>query len=289
MRILVTGARGQLGRALLSVLPAAGHEVVGVDLPDGDLADPGVAAGMLLHLRPCQVIHTAGYTAVDRAEVDHDGAERANVTATAELAAACEVAGCPLTFVSTDYVFAGDQPSGYAENAARAPVNWYGQTKARAEVRVLEMSVPSRVVRTSWLFGHGPNNFVRTIRNLLRERDVLRVVDDQHGSPTYAADLADQLADLLPCDAWGVFHATNSGVTTWCGLAREVARLEGHDPARVEACTTADYPTPARRPACSILLDARLRALGLPRPPTWQDAVQRYLTWLGRNEETPAS
>lgn len=285
MRILVTGAHGQLGRALLPILSTAGHEVVGVDLPDGDLAEPGVAAGLLTRHAPEQVLHAAAYTAVDRAEAEHDAAERGNVMATDALAGACEAVGCPLTMISTDYVFAGDDPDGYPEDAPTDPVNWYGHTKAMAESRVLAMAAPSRVVRTSWLFGPGPANFVLTIRKLLRERDVLRVVDDQRGSPTYASDLADLLAWLLPRDAWGVFHATNAGVTTWCGLAREVARLEGHDPARVQRCATVDYPTPARRPACSVLLDSRLAALGAPPRPSWQDALARYLDGLALPEE----
>jgi dTDP-4-dehydrorhamnose reductase len=286
MRILVTGARGQLGRALLPIFSAAGHDVVGVDLPDGDLADPGLATALLLRHGPEQVLHAAAYTAVDRAESEHDAAERGNAVATDELASACEGAGCPLTLISTDYVFSGDDPDGYREDARRDPVNWYGQTKAMAEARVLAMTVPSRVVRTSWLFGHGPANFVLTIRRLLRQRDTLRVVDDQHGSPTYAVDLAGLLAWLMPQDAWGVFHGTNAGVTTWCGLAREVARLEGHDPSRVQSCATVDYPTPARRPACSVLLETRLDALGAPPRPAWHDALARYLAWVAREEES---
>lgn len=288
MRVLVTGASGQLGQAILPSLAAAGHDAVGVDLQDGDLAAPGVASFLVSRHAPDQVIHAAAYTAVDRAEAEQDAAERGNRVATVQLAAACEDADCPITMLSTDYVFAGDDEAGYREDAPTDPINWYGHTKALAEARILALAVPSRVVRTSWLFGPGAGNFVLTIRKLLRERDVLRVVDDQRGSPTYTQDLADLLTWLLPQDAWGVFHATNAGVTTWHGLACEVARIEGHDPARVQACATVDYPTPARRPACSVLLDTRLAALGAPARPTWRDAVARYLDLLANHEESPS-
>ena len=286
MRILVTGAHGQLGRALLSHPAASDHTVVGVDLPDGDLAAPGVAASLLSRHRPDQVIHAAAYTAVDLAESQRDLAEAGNTVATRNLARACDEAGCPLTDISTDYVFSGERPDGYSEGSPRSPLNWYGDTKARAEEAVLAMTTPSRVVRTSWMFGHGPHNFVLTIRRLLAEREVLRVVDDQVGSPTYAPDLAALVLDLIPRDAWGVFHVTNTGVTTWCGFAREIARGLGLDPERIEACRTEDYPTPAPRPACSILRDTRLAILGVPSAPPWQDALARYLSWLQTEEAT---
>lgn len=288
MRILVTGAHGQLGRALLYHPAVADHTVVGVDLPDGDLAAAGVAASFLDRHRPEQVIHAAAYTAVDLAESQRDLAEAGNTAATRNLARACDEAVCPLTYISTDYVFAGDQPEGYNEDAPRSPLNWYGDTKARGEEAVLAMATASRVVRTSWLFGHGPTNFVLTIRRLLAERKVLRVVDDQVGSPTYAPDLAALLLDLVPREAWGVFHGTNAGTTTWYGFAREIASALGLDPDRIEACRTEEYPTPAPRPACSILHDTRLEMVGVPPAPSWQDALARYLSWL-QTEETGTS
>lgn len=284
MRILVTGARGQLGHALLEILTGRGHEPVGVDLGDGDLAAAGVASRLLATHVPEQVIHAAAYTAVDAAESARAAAERGNVTATRALATACDAAGLTLTALSTDYVFAGTADDGYAEDAPREPINWYGETKARAEDAVLAMTSPSRVVRTSWLFGHGPRNFVRTILSLLDERETLRVVDDQRGSPTYTVDLAALLADLVTTPGEGVFHGTNSGATTWYGFAREIARLAGHDPAHVTACGSDEFPTPARRPVCSVLRDTRLAALGVaPRPP-WQDALARFLDREGARE-----
>jgi dTDP-4-dehydrorhamnose reductase len=289
MHLLVTGAQGQLGRACCEAGTAAGLVVRGVDLAEGDLALAGVAADLLAAHRPDRVIHCAAYTAVDRAEQERDLALAGNGTATANLAAACTEAAVPLTYVSTDYVLAGTACEGYTEDAARQPVNWYGETKARGEEAVEKLAVPWQIVRTSWLFGRGPTNFVRTIRRLLRERSTLAVVDDQRGCPTYAPDLAVLLVDLAVMGAAGVFHGTNRGVCTWYEFAREIARLAGHDPDRVQPCTTADYPTPARRPACAVLQDTRLAGLGLAGLPPWQDALARYSAWLDRHEETSSS
>jgi dTDP-4-dehydrorhamnose reductase len=285
MRILVTGSRGQLGRACLEVFAAAGHDTGGVDLPESDLSRDGVAAGLLAGSAWDRVVHCAAYTAVDRAETERAAAEAGNATATERVAAACQARGVALTHLSTDYVFAGDDPAGYREDAPRDPANHYGRTKARAEEAVERLTVPWQIVRTSWLFGHGPANFVRTIRRLLGERETLRVVDDQRGSPTYAPDLAALLLHLVERGAEGVFHGTNAGHTTWFGFAREIARLGGEDPGRISPCATSEFPTPARRPACSILLDTRLAELGVPRAPDWRDALARYLRWLEQNEE----
>jgi dTDP-4-dehydrorhamnose reductase len=289
MRILVTGARGQLGQACCDAFTAAGYGVRGVDLADGDLARADEAAAVVRASRPERVVHCAAYTAVDRAETEREAALVGNATATANLVRACEEAGCALTMVGTDYVFAGDDPGGYAEDAPRAPVNWYGETKARAETAVEAAAVPWQIVRTSWLFGHGPHNFVRTIRRLLRERPELRVVDDQRGCPTYAPDLAALLVQLAEAGADGVFHGTNAGPCTWYEFACAIARLGGSDPARIRPCRTEEFPTPAPRPACSILHDTRTAALGIPPRPPWQDALARYVAWLDANEEqTPA-
>jgi dTDP-4-dehydrorhamnose reductase len=289
MRILVTGVRGQLGGACLEAFAAAGHRTAGIDLQEGDLADEGVAARLVAEADPERVIHCAASTAVDRAEERPEEAEAGNARATAQLAAACQRHGAALTLVSTDYVFAGTDPAGYAEDAPRDPVNRYGASKARAEEAVERLALPWQIVRTSWLFGHGPSNFVRTIRRLLKERETLSVVDDQRGCPTYAPDLALLLRQLAERDAQGIFHGTNQGAATWFEFAREIARLSGADPDRIRPCATSDYPTPAPRPACSILLDTRLAALGVTRAPTWRDALARYLRWLEQNEERSGS
>ena len=272
-----------LGRALMDAA-AENHLVAGVDLPDGNLAEPGVAAGLVDRHRPDQVVHAAAFTDVDGAETSRDEARSANADATGLLAAACAGAGCGLVYVSTDYVFPGTAAEGYAEEDPRDPVNHYGRTKAMGEDHVLAMGEAGKVVRTSWLFGPGPRNFVLTIRRLLADRPTLKVVDDQTGCPTYAPALARVLLYVAQHGAGGAYHATNRGTCTWWGFAREIARLSGADPDRIEPCASTEYPTAARRPACSILRSSRLEQIGCPERPAWQDALKRYFSWFDAGE-----
>ncbi len=288
MRIMVTGSAGMLGRAVTAAL-GDDHEVVGVDLPEGDLSRRDDVDALFAAHRPEWVVHTAAYTDVDGAETDAERAEADNAAAPAHLAAACEAAGAGLCHLSTDYVFDGESPAGYHEDAPRNPLSVYGRTKAAGEAAVEAMDGPWQIVRTSWLFGPGPRNFVLTIRRLLGEHETLRVVDDQTGSPTYAPDLAVVLAELATRRTPGVYHATNAGVCTWFDFAREIARLCGADPGRITPCGTDAYPTPAKRPACSVLHSRNLEAAGCrPRPP-WQDALARYIAELDRDLESERS
>ena len=283
MRVLVTGCAGMLGRATMTALDG-GHDVSGVDLADGDLTDEAAVVSIFAAHRPEWVVHTAAYTDVDGAESDYERARAVNAGATAHLVAACDRVGAGLAYVSTDYVFDGLAKEGYDEDTARDPLNAYGRAKAEGEVAVESMSGPRQIVRTSWLFGPGPRNFVLAIRRHLAERDVLRVVDDQRGCPTYAPDLAQVLRHLVDVRVGGVFHATNAGSCTWHDFAREIARLSGTDPRRIEACGTDAFPTPARRPGCSILHSARLERCGCPPRPSWQEALGRYIAWLDETE-----
>ncbi|MCB1184185.1 dTDP-4-dehydrorhamnose reductase [bacterium] len=279
MKILLTGSEGMLGRAVRARLAGA-HDIVGVDLGDGDLADPAVADGHLAAHAPAWVLHCAAWTDVDGAETARDAAMAANGDATGNLAAACAARGAGLTLISTDYVFDGQATVGYREDEPRAPLNHYGATKAAAEAHVERLATPWQIVRTSWLFGDGKVNFVKTMRRLLAARETLDVVDDQRGCPTYADDLADVLGYLVAGGHRGVFHATNRGETTWHALAREVARCLGADPERIRPCGSRAFPTAARRPAVSVLLSRRLEDAGCPARPTWQDAVARYVARL---------
>jgi dTDP-4-dehydrorhamnose reductase len=269
-----------LGRAVVARC-GSDHDVAGVDLADGDLTDPAVAPGLVARTRPDWVIHCAAWTDVDGAESAQDAAMAANAGATAHLAAACTSAGAGLTYLSTDYVFDGrGDGGGYDEDAPRAPLNQYGLTKARGEEAVAALPGPWQIVRTSWLFGDGRVNFVKTIRRLLGERETLTVVDDQRGSPTYAEDLAAVLGFLVSSGGRGIFHGTNAGTCTWFEFAREIARRSGHDPERVRPCGSDAYPRPAPRPACSVLRSWRLEAAGCPPRPNWRDALARYLELL---------
>ncbi len=278
MDILVTGSEGMLGRAVMEHL-APRHRVRGVDLPQGDLTRPEEVAAILAAGTPEWIIHCAAWTDVDGAESSPDQALAVNAGATANLCAACESRGLGMTYLSTDYVFDG-RGRGHAEDAARRPVNHYGLTKARGEEAVARLSGPWQIVRTSWLFGDGPANFVKTIRRLLADRETLKVVDDQRGCPTYTVDLAAILGYLVSQRQGGIFHGTNRGDCTWFELAREVAVLSGADPERIQPCASSEYPTAAVRPVCSVLLSSNLERIGCADRPHWRDAVGRYVARL---------
>lgn len=272
MRWLVTGAGGQLGSDLLRVLDAA--NVVGTTRADLDITDPAAVAAAVV--RRDVVLNAAGWTDVDGAESDEQAAYAANATGPAVLAEACRAAGATLVHVSTDYVFAGDATTPYAEDAPVAPRSAYGRTKAAGERAVLESGAPAYVVRTAWVYGETGANFVKTIARLERERETLEVVDDQSGSPTWSRQLAAGLVELAGSGApYGVYHCTNAGDTTWCGLARAVFLGLGADPQRVRPTTTAAYPRPAPRPAFSVLSDAKWRAAGLRPLAPWGEALTR--------------
>jgi dTDP-4-dehydrorhamnose reductase len=294
VKILVTGRDGMLGGALMTRLARGvdggdAPSIVGLDLPDGDLTDAAVVESLVRCHGPDWVIHCAAWTDVDGAESRWEEALAANGAATGHLAASCRRAGCGLTYISTDYVFdgrgrGGDVAAGYDEDDPKVPVNRYGSSKAAGEDHVRVLDTPWQIVRTSWLFGDGRVNFVKTIRRLLQERETLQVVDDQRGCPTYADDLADVLARLVSGRHRGIFHATNRGDCTWYDLARETAAACGTDPARILPCTSAQYPRPAARPACSILRSRRLEEAGCPPRPAWQDAVGRYVARLASGQ-----
>ena len=271
-----------LGRAVMARL-AGDHLLTGVDLKDGDLTDPRVVKDIVTACACEWVIHCAAWTDVDGAESARDQAMAVNAGATENLARECGRSGAGLCFISTDYVFDGvarAKAEGFTEEDQPNPVNHYGLTKARGEEIVAAGPAPWQIVRTSWLFGDGPVNFVKTIRHLLETRDRLRVVDDQLGCPTYAEDLADVIGFLVSGRHRGIFHGTNTGATTWYGLARQVALECEADPDRIDPCPSSEFPTAAMRPACSILHSNRLEEVGCPDRPGWRDAVGRYLRFL---------
>jgi len=275
VKLLVTGVRGQLGRAIERRAPVAGYEVVGVDLPEVDITDPRAVDRVVAAAGPDAIVNCAAFTAVDRAEEAETEAMAINGTAVQHLADAAAAARALLVQISTDYVFDGRSLQPVGEDEPPAPVSAYGRTKLAGELAA-RRAERHLVVRTAWLYGEG-NNFVSAIRRQLdagaRE---LRVVDDQHGSPTWAADLADAVLGLVGVSARGVVHAVNSGSTTWFGFASEIVRLLGAG-ATVVPVPTSEFPRPAPRPAYSVLASDRLAGLlGGPLPP-WQDALRRFL------------
>jgi dTDP-4-dehydrorhamnose reductase len=285
-KILVTGGSGQLASELAALAP---DRVLRVGRPDFDFDRPETIAACFRATDPWLVVNAAAYTAVDAAEGDQDAAARANRDGPAALAALCAEAGVPLIHVSTDYVFDGTKAAPYVESDPIAPASVYGSTKAAGEAAVLASGAQAIILRTAWVYAATGRNFVRTMLNLAATRDELRVVADQHGNPTNAADLARAIlgiAERIQTDGWrdsfaGIFHAAGTGETTWHGLAlavfEESARHGARVPRSVAAITSAEYPTPARRPANSRLDCARLADVFGQRLPPWRESLARTI------------
>ncbi|MFD4293000.1 dTDP-4-dehydrorhamnose reductase [Rhodococcus sp. NPDC058505] len=282
-KILVTGAGGQLGRQVLRRWSAGagdGLDVVGVtsrelDITDADAVRDAVRPGTV-------VLNCAAYTAVDAAEADEAAAADANVTGPRILAEATARVGARLIHLSTDYVFPGDASEPYQVDDPTGPRTVYGRTKLAGERAVLAADPTAAVVRTAWVYTGTGTDFVATMLRLQRERDTVDVVDDQVGSPTYAADLADALLELAarPDVTGRVLHATNAGRASWFELARAVFAAVGADPARVRPCTSAAFPRPAARPGYSVLAPAAWVGAGLTPLRPWGDALASALTEL---------
>ncbi|MGW3124665.1 dTDP-4-dehydrorhamnose reductase [Streptomyces sp. NPDC001107] len=268
-----------LGQDLLARLAADGEQGVGLARGDLDITDPEAVHEAVAEHHPDVVVNCAAWTAVDDAETQEPAALRINGDGPRNLAAACAKTGAKLLQVSTDYVFAGDGASPYAEDAPTAPRSAYGRTKLAGEQAVLT-ALPDAgyVVRTAWLYGAGGGNFVRTMIKLEGVKDTLDVVDDQRGQPTWTVDLADRLvrlgrAALAGTAPAGIYHGTSAGETTWHGLTQEIFRLLGADPARVRPTTSAAFVRPAPRPAYSVLGHDRWTAVGIEPIRDWREAL----------------
>ncbi len=275
MRLLVTGARGQLGLALAAACQGRDVECVGIDLPEYDITDAAAITAAVHRFSPQVIVNCAAFTAVDAAEAREVEARRVNAEAVGYLAEAADAVGAVLVQISTDYVFDGTQQRPYREDDPCRPLQVYGRTKLEGELAA-RRAARHLIVRTAWLFGEG-HNFVRSIRRQLDAgARALTVVADQFGCPTYAGDLAKAILHLVRLKAEGVVHAVNDGFTSWHGLACEIVRLLGST-AEVVPVETAAVPRPARRPSWSVLDTTWLSSiLGAPMPP-WRDALARYL------------
>ena len=288
-RILITGANGQVGRELTHLSWPVGFEAVALDRAVLDLDDANAIATVVAEGDWAAVVNCAAFTAVDRAESAPVAAWRTNALAPAALAEATRRRGIPIVQVSTDYVFDGTGETAREPDAPIGPINVYGAAKAAGEIAVRLANPRHAIVRTSWVVSPHGANFVKTMLRLGAERDHLRVVDDQWGAPTVARHLADALMRIcvrLVDDAdapTGTWHFTQAGATTWCGVAREVFRLAG-DAGRpvptVDAIATADYPTPARRPANSRLSTRTLGRDFAITPEDWRTALAETVAAL---------
>jgi dTDP-4-dehydrorhamnose reductase len=280
MRILVTGARGQLGTDLVAAATAAGTEVRGLgsaelDITDADAVQAAVAAFAAgSDGAPAVLINAAAYTAVDAAETDSQRAFAVNERGPAHLAASAARHGVRMIHVSTDYVFPGDAHRPYRVDDPTGPRSVYGASKLAGERAVTSQHPDAHVVRTAWVYGAAGGNFVRTMASLERTRPTVSVVADQVGSPTWSADQAAGLLELAAADLpGGVLHATNAGQVSWFEFARAVFAELGADPGRVLATTTAEFPRPAPRPAYSVLSGEEWRSAGLTPLRPWREAL----------------
>ena len=275
MKVLVTGAAGQLGQDLMDELTRRGYEAVGIDRPEADITDATQVESVLAKIRPDAVIHAAAYTAVDKAESDRALCYAINVTGTENVARACAAVGAAMVYLSSDYVLPGTGEDFQKPDAEKHPLNYYGETKSLGEDAAARVLSRLFIVRTSWVFGARGNNFVKTMVRLGTERDTLSVVADQIGSPTYTRDLSRLLADLIETDRYGVYHATNEGTCSWYEFACAIMEAFSCD-CTVKPVTTAEYPTAAARPLNSRLSKDCLDQNGFARLPHWRDALSRY-------------
>lgn len=275
MKILVTGVHGQLGYDVCKVLSARGIEHKGVDREDFDLTDSEATRAYVKAYAPDAVIHCSAWTAVDKAEDELDTVTAINVGGTRAIAQACKELGAKMLYVSTDYVFPGTGERFYEPDDPTGPLGAYGLTKLGGEKAVQELLDKYFIVRISWVFGINGNNFIRTMLRLAETHTEVKVVCDQIGSPTYTADLAPLLCDMIVTDRYGVYHATNEGVCSWADFAEEIFRVAGKT-VTVHHIPTSEYPTRAVRPLNSRMSKDKLERMGFHRLPTWQDAVKRY-------------
>ena len=270
MKILVTGANGMLGQDLCPILEDVGVFVIETDVDTLDITNHEIVEKVLTDIRPDMVIHCAAYTNVDKAEEDLKTAELINVTGTENIAEVCGKLGITLVYISTDYVFDGETVEPYTTEDLPNPINNYGTTKYEGEEAVRSLCEKYYVVRTSWLYGHHGKNFVETmiVQAGKQDRNVISVVDDQVGCPTWTVELANGIIKLFT-KPYGTYHVCGSGFTTWYGFAKEIFAQLGLE-VNLQPCTTEEFPRPAKRPKFSVMDNG-----GICRK--WQEALKDYL------------
>ena len=299
MKVLVTGTSGQLGLDVVNELLRRGHEVVGADRAEPitgkfehivlDITDAEAVTKAVKEVKPEAIIHCAAWTNVDGAEEPENLAvvRAVNVDGTRNIAEAAKAVDAKMMYISTDYVFNGEGERPWQpDDKNYAPINVYGQSKLDGELEVARILKKYFIVRIAWAFGQNGRNFVRTMIETGKTHEVVRVVDDQIGTPTYTEDLAQLLVDMIETDKYGYYHATNEGgYISWADFAEEIYRQVGMD-TKVERVTTEEYGlSKAKRPFNSRLDKMKLTESGFKPLPTWQDALTRFLESSNINEE----
>lgn len=281
MKVLVTGVKGQLGFDVVNELKKRGHVAVGVDIAEMDITDAEKVNLVMTEVKPDAVVHCAAWTAVDAAEdeVNIPKVREINAGGTRNIAEVCKKLGCKMIYISTDYVFDGQGTKPWEPDCKDyKPLNVYGQTKLEGELAVAQLLEKYFIVRIAWVFGVNGKNFIKTMLNIGKTHDAVRVVNDQVGTPTYTYDLVRLLVDMVESDKYGYYHATNEGgYISWYDFTCEIYRQAGYS-TKVIPVTTAEYGlSKAARPFNSRLDKSKLVENGFRPLPTWQDALSRYL------------
>ena len=288
MRVLLLGANGMLARDLIREAPG-GHDIVGRDIDDFDITDPDAVDDAVREIRPDLIVNAAAYTNVDGAESEPDLAFAVNGDALGFIGNAAKALGVPVIHYSTDYVFDGSSREPYGEDEPTSPMGVYGASKLQGEQRLAESGAASLIIRTQWLFGIAGPSFPRTMWKRATSGEATRVVDDQTGRPTYTVDLAratwgslgqpEAVWDNLGQPGAEIVHIANGGTATWYDVAKRVFEAAGR-PELLEPCSSAEYPTPARRPAWSVLSTEKYEEMVGEPLPAWEHAIDRFLVEL---------
>lgn len=276
MKVLVTGANGQLGYDVLKELKRQNIEYYGARRQDFDIVDFEATENFISNYMPDVIIHCAAYTAVDKAEDEQGLCYLVNASATENIAEICRKINAKMLYISTDYVFDGTKDGFYKVDDKPNPINVYGKTKLLGEQAVQRILNKYFIVRISWVFGEHGNNFVKTMLRLGNERKEISVVADQYGSPTYTANLAPLLVEMIQTDKYGVYHATNKGVCTWAEFAEEIFKIADMK-VKVNCITTAEYPTKTKRPMNSKLNCESVKEFKASFM-HWKEALKKYIS-----------
>jgi dTDP-4-dehydrorhamnose reductase len=279
MKILITGASGQLGSAFGLIAPELPqHQFSFKTRTELDICDGAAVRDALAQTGAQALVNCAAYTAVDKAETDHDAAYAINATAPGIMAEACKELGVKLVHISTDYVFSGESEKPYLEDDPVQPVNKYGASKQKGEEAVLQSGADAAIIRTSWVYAPFGANFVKTMLRLMQSRPEVGVVADQYGSPTNAIDLARAIAQMLDSPRWqgGIYHYSNEGIISWYDFAVSIRDLSGFN-CHVKSLTTPEYPTPAKRPRYSVMDKTKIQEVFGIKPRPWRESLAECL------------